>query len=175
VMLTVVDDKSIGFALGVSDYLTKPIDRKRLAAVLDKFTPGGNGRDTEADRRVLVVEDDEATSRLLQRALVKQGWSVSTAANGRVALERLSESLPSLILLDLMMPEMDGFEFLEELRERPEASGIPVVVITAKDLSDEDRRRLNGGVTRVVNKGGRGPEALLADVRAMITGRTSVR
>lgn len=175
VMLTVVDDKSIGFALGVSEYLTKPIDRKRLAAVLDKFIPGGDGRDAGVGRPVLVVEDDEATSRLLQRALVKQGWSVSTAANGRIALERLSESLPSLILLDLIMPEMDGFEFLEELRRRPDASGIPVVVITAKDLSDEDRRRLNGGVTRVVNKGGRGPEAFLADVRAMIAGRVSTR
>lgn len=119
------------------------------------------------------MEDDEATSRQLQHALEKQGWSVSSAANGRIALERLSERLPSLILLDLMMPEMDGFAFLEEVRQRPEASGIPVVVITAKDLTDEDRRRLNGGVARVVNKRVHAPEALLADVRAMIAVRAS--
>ncbi len=175
VMLTVLDDKTTGFALGVSEYLTKPIDRKRLAAVLGKFTPGGGGADGGGARPVLLVEDDAATSRQLQRALEKQGWSVATAANGRIALEHLSERLPSLILLDLMMPEMDGFEFLEALRQRTEASGIPVVVITAKDLTEEDRRRLNGGVTRVVNKRERGSEALLADVRAMIAGRASAR
>ena len=175
VMLTVLDDKSTGFALGVSEYLTKPIDRKRLADVLGRFTPDRGGPDGSDVRPVLLVEDDAATSSQLQRALEKQGWSVATAANGRIALERLSERLPSLILLDLMMPEMDGFEFLEALRQHSEASGIPVVVITAKDLTDEDRRRLNGGVTRVVNKRGRGPDALLVDVRAMIADRASAR
>ncbi len=175
VMLTVVDDKPMGFALGVSEYLTKPIDRKRLAAVLGKFTSAGVGAEGKNGRSVLLVEDDAATSKQLQRALEKQGWNVATAANGRIALERVAERLPSLILLDLMMPEMDGFEFLEELRQRPDASGIPVVVITAKDLTAEDRQRLNGGVARVVNKRGRGPEALLADVRSMIAGRASAR
>ncbi|MGH7538357.1 MAG: response regulator, partial [Gemmatimonadales bacterium] len=80
-----------------------------------------------------------------------------------------------LVLLDLVMPEMDGFEFLDALRRRPDAAGIPVVVITAKDLTEEDRRRLNVGVTRVVEKRGRGPEAVLAEVRGVVAGRIPSR
>jgi PAS domain S-box-containing protein len=168
IMLTVVDDKPTGFALGVSEYLTKPVDRNRLAAVLSRYAG--------AARHALLVEDDEGVRRVLRRALEQEGWKVAEAANGRVALDRLAEQLPGLVLLDLVMPEMDGFEFLEELRRRGDAgSGVPVVVLTGKDLTEEDRRRLNGGVARVVRKRNRGPEALLADVRELIAGRAASR
>jgi PAS domain S-box-containing protein len=170
IMLTVVDDKPTGFALGVSEYLTKPIDRNRLAAVLSKYAAG-------SARQVLLVEDDAGTRRVLRRALEQEGWSVVEAANGRAGLERLAEHRPGLVLLDLVMPEMDGFEFLDELRRSGSAggSGVPVVVLTGKDLTEEDRRRLNGGVARVVQKRDRGPEALLADVRELIAGRPASR
>ena len=164
VMVTVVDEKPMGFALGVSEYLTKPIDRTRLAAVLRRYAPDG------AARTVLIVEDDVAARRVLRQGLKKSGWRVVEAANGRVALEQVAAHSPDLVLLDLVMPEMDGFEFLEALRERGGAPRIPVVVITAKDLTEEDRKRLNGGVERVVHKGGHGPEALLAEVRGLATG-----
>jgi CheY-like chemotaxis protein len=162
VMLTVVDEKPMGFALGVAEYLTKPIDRARLAAVLRRYAPGGSAR------TVLIVEDDTAARRVMRQELKKGGWRVLEAANGRIALEQLAQHPPDLVLLDLVMPEMDGFEFLEELRKRDGVARIPVVVITAKDLSDEDRRRLNGGVERVVHKSGHGPEALLAEVRGLV-------
>jgi CheY-like chemotaxis protein len=113
------------------------------------------------------VEDDAAARRVLRQELKKGGWRVLEAANGRLALEQLAQH-PDLVLLDLVMPEMDGFEFLEELRKRDGVRRIPVVVITAKDLTDEDRRRLNGGVDRVVHKSGQGPEALLAEVRGLV-------
>jgi CheY-like chemotaxis protein len=117
---------------------------------------------------VLVVEDDDSTRTLVRRTLEKEGWAVAEAENGRVALERLSEERPALVLLDLMMPEMDGFEFLEAVRTREETSTIPIVVLTAKELTDEDRRRLNGGVERIVGKGGRGRDEFLAVVRDLV-------
>ena len=106
-----------------------------------------------------------ATRAALRRALEREGWDVVEAENGRAALQRMAERAPDLVLLDLMMPEMDGFEFLEALRARESWRTIPVVVITARELTDDDRRRLNGGVEQVVAKGGRGLDALAAAVR----------
>jgi CheY-like chemotaxis protein len=115
-----------------------------------------------------VVEDDAPTRALLQRALSKAGWAVTEAENGRVALDRIAQARPALVLLDLMMPEMDGFEFLDALRQRETGPAIPVVVITAKTLTDDDRRRLNGGVERVVQKHALDSQALLSEVRALV-------
>jgi CheY-like chemotaxis protein len=117
---------------------------------------------------VLIVEDDAATRAVLRRSLEKEGWTVTEADNGRVGLERLTGTPPALVLLDLMMPEMDGFEFLDELRSRNSTDSPPVVVITAKDLTDADRRRLNGGVRGVVQKRSQNIEGLLADVRRRV-------
>jgi len=116
---------------------------------------------------VLVVEDDPATREMLRRTLEKEGWQVTEAENGRVGLEKLSGGIPALILLDLMMPEMDGFEFMEALRERPDGRLVPVVVITAKDITEEDRRRLNGQVAKILQKGTTSSEELLAELRAL--------
>jgi PAS domain S-box-containing protein len=168
IMLTIVDEKNLGFALGASEYLTKPIDRERLAAILKRYAGAHGGRP------VLVVEDDDATRALLRRAVETEGWEVREAENGRAALSRVEEQRPELILLDLMMPEMDGFEFLEALRAREEWQTIPVLVITSKDLSDEDRKRLNGGVQRIVLKGAKDRETLLAEVRELVAARAAV-
>jgi CheY-like chemotaxis protein len=148
IMATITDQRNLGIALGASEYLTKPIDRERLAAVLARYTR------SDTARRVLVVEDDESARTLIRRALEAEGWEVDEAENGRVALERLGESHPALVLLDLMMPEMDGFQFLEALRDG-EAPQVPVVVVTAKELTHDDHMRLNGGVERIVQKGSR--------------------
>src|SRR5262249_24565114 len=94
IMLTIVDDKNLGFALGASDYLTKPVDRDRLVAILKKY------RVEDAARLVLVVEDDAAARELLQRMLEREGWAATAAENGRVALQRVAEQWPALILLD---------------------------------------------------------------------------
>ncbi|HEX7024467.1 MAG TPA: response regulator, partial [Gemmatimonadales bacterium] len=161
VMLSITDDRHLGFALGASEYLTKPIERAQLTAVLGRYRrPAGGG--------VLLVEDDPDTRAVLRRSLEKEGWRVSEAENGRQGLERVAAELPGLVLLDLMMPEMDGFEFLDALRQDDSRAGIPVVVITAKTLTDDDRRRLNGGVRDVVEKQSRSIELLLADVRTRV-------
>jgi len=167
VMLTIVDDKGIGFALGASDYLTKPIDWERLLSVLKKYRKDGPAR------QVLVVEDDPQTREMLRRALRKEGWDVAEAENGRVALERITAQVPSLILLDLMMPEMDGFEFMHELRQRADSRHMPVIVVTAKDITEEDRRRLNGHVIEILQKGAHGTEDLLREIRRLLA--TSVK
>ncbi len=162
IMMTIVDDRNLGFALGAAEYLTKPIDWNRLAAVLRKY------RRTAARGQMLVVEDDAATRELLQRNLERDGWSVALADNGRAALAILAARPVAIILLDLLMPEMDGFEFLDELRRRPEWRRLPVVVITSKELTEEDRRRLNGGVARIVQKGTLSFDELLGAVRALV-------
>ena len=161
IMLTMVDDKNIGFALGATDYLTKPIDRSRLAAVLERYCCGEDGCG------VLLVEDDEASREMMRALLTREGWNVTEAANGRAALEQMEGARPDLILLDLMMPEMDGFEFAQRLRERPEWHTVPVIVLTAKDITDADRLRLNGYVEKIVQKGAWDHDALLREVRVV--------
>ena len=128
VILTMTDNKNLGYALGATEYLMKPIDRERLAAVLRKYSRLRHDP-------ILVVEDDPNTRDLLRAILTKDGWNVQTAENGRVALENVRSFHPGLVLLDLMMPEMDGFAFLEEFRKLPSIGKVPVVVLTAKDLT----------------------------------------
>jgi PAS domain S-box-containing protein len=161
IMLTVSDQSPLGLALGAAEYLTKPIDRTRLSAVVRRHVGDGH-------RTVLVVEDDEATRSMLQRTLEKDGWSVDAAEHGRIALTYLETRRPDLILLDLMMPELDGFGFLEAMRHNPATASIPVVVLTAKDLTEEERERLSGGVARVVQKDTSGPDMLIAQLHAAI-------
>ena len=158
IMVTIVDEKKKGFSLGASDYLAKPLDRKQLSAVLAKYR---NGR---SNLSVLVVEDDETTRQLVARTLRAEDWKVVEAENGRIGLERLAEVSPDLILLDLMMPEMDGFEFLAELRKETDLKDIPVVVVTAAELTEEDHRRLNGGVERILQKSSFDRDALLKEL-----------
>jgi PAS domain S-box-containing protein len=166
VMLTVVDDKSVGLALGAAEFLTKPVDRARLKSVLARMIPGG-------PRRALLVDDDGAARTHVRRALEADGWAVDEAVDGRAGLARMAATAADVVLLDLMMPEMDGFEFLEEFRTRSAWRGVPVVVLTAKDLTDEDRRRLNGGAARVLAKGAHGRDGLLDDLRALVAARAS--
>src|SRR5690606_21429430 len=132
-----------------------------LAAALQRV------RADERSGAALVVEDDPATREMLRRILKKDGWNVVEAENGRVALERMAVAEPAVILLDLMMPEMDGFAFVDALRQHPEWRGIPVVVLTAKTLTAEDRIRLQG-VARVFQKGEQPGTDVLAEVRRLV-------
>ncbi len=165
IMLTMVDDKNLGFALGATDYLTKPVDRNRLASLLGRY------RCSEGGCRVLLVEDDDPTREMMHAMLVREGWRVDEAVNGRVALDHLEAEPPDLILLDLMMPEMDGFEFAHRLRERKEWQDIPVIVLTAKDITEEDRLRLNGYVQNILQKGAWDRDALLGQIKELVVAR----
>ncbi|MGA8261004.1 MAG: GAF domain-containing protein [Arenicellales bacterium] len=159
VVISIEDDKHVGYALGAADYLTKPINWKRLTAILRTY------QNTDAPRHVLLVEDDAGVRTMLGKRLAKEGWLVDEAENGREALELLAEGRrPDLILLDLMMPEMDGFQFLDRTRADERWRSTPIVVITAKDLTEEDRRRLSGYVQGVLQKSAYSSEALLREI-----------
>ncbi|QTA83937.1 Two component system response regulator histidine kinase, GAF domain-containing [Desulfonema limicola] len=162
IMLTMIDDKNMGFALGASEYMVKPVNYNRLASLLDKYQKVSNSSP------VLIVEDNEDVRDMLQRMTQKQGYNTVTAKNGKEGLEQLSSIYPGLILLDLMMPEMDGFQFIEELRKNDLWQSIPVIIITAKDITAEDRIRLNGYVEKILLKGSYGKDELLEEIRSLI-------
>ena len=162
IMVTIVDEENRGYALGAAAYLTKPVNREHLRKALASCRPD------RAGSRVLVVEDDPHTRGRLSRILREDGWEVAEAENGRVALERLAVAHPDVVLLDLMMPEMDGFDFVEVLRRREETRHLPVIVLTAADLNEEEYRRLNGGIERILRKKPGGREEVLATLREVI-------
>jgi CheY-like chemotaxis protein/anti-sigma regulatory factor (Ser/Thr protein kinase) len=162
IMLTMVDDPERGFTLGAADYATKPVDRTRLSQLLKKYTCAN------PPCPVLLVEDDVATRAITRHILEKEGWKVTEAENGKVALASMEQDRPTLILLDLMMPEMDGFEFADRVRQHPEWRSIPIVVLTAKDLTAADRHRLSGSVETILQKASDSREALLDQVRELV-------
>jgi signal transduction histidine kinase/DNA-binding response OmpR family regulator len=162
IMLTMVDDPERGFSLGAADFATKPVDRQRLSSILRKCVPRAG------QRTVLMVEDDPAARVMTRNILIKEGWKVVEAENGRVALERMAEERPSVILLDLMMPEMDGFEFADRVGRNPEWRNIPIVVVTARELSARERSRLNGYVETILQKADGTHGELLARVRELL-------
>ena len=147
IMVTILNERGMAIPLGAADFMTKPVDRQRLTAIL---------RDYCADRSsasILVVEDDLPTLEALCRSLASMGYTAHAAVNGRSGLDWLANyPAPDLILLDLMMPEMDGFEFLRELRQRPAFADVPVIVVTAKELTAEDIRILSGQTERIIAK-----------------------
>ncbi len=169
IMLTMIDDPERGFTLGASEYATKPVNRRRLAQILKKYTC------LQPPCPVLVVDDDATTRSLMRRMLEKEGWTVSEAGNGIEALESMEANRPNLIFLDLMMPEMDGFTFASEVRRHPEWHSIPIVVVTSQDLTNDDHRRLNGHVERVLRKHGHTKESLLDEVRDLLAGSGALR
>jgi len=158
IMLTMADEPDLGYSLGATDYLTKPVNWNELSGILKKHQ-------IESDSQsILIVEDDEITRDMLRKSLETNEYKVKSAVNGKEALEKVRQSKPGLILLDLMMPEMDGFEFAERLRENKEWLDIPVVVITAKDLTKEDHSRLKGNVEAIMQKGSYSKNDLLSEI-----------
>ena len=165
IVLTMFDDKEMGFALGATDYMTKPINRDRLVSVLRRHHHG------HSPCQVLVVEDEPSIRQMVRRVLEKEGWTVREAENGKAGLQAVAESKPSVILLDLMMPVMNGFDFIREMRKNKDWQDVPVVILTAKDLTVEDRQQLKGNVERVLQKGDYNREQLLSEVRELVKHR----
>jgi len=161
-MVTMVDDHGRGYTLGAAGYLTKPVDHQHLLATLAQY------RCKKALCTVLLIEDDADTRAIMCRQLEGTQWTVREAGNGKEGLEQVREDPPELILLDLMMPEMDGFEFLLELRRVEAWRDIPVVVVSAKDLTEEDRRLLSGDTESILKKGMYTPQELREQVRSML-------
>jgi CheY-like chemotaxis protein len=167
IMLTIADERDTGFLLGAADYLIKPIDNVRLATLVSTYGRARNLVNGTADQ-ILIVEDDTALRELLRRTLEHEGWAVAEAENGRQALAYVAEHRPALILVDLMLPEMDGVQIVDELRSSANGQSIPIVVITAKDLSSAERQSLNRSVEQILQKGAYTRDDLLQQVRELI-------
>ena len=163
ILLSIVDDKPTGKSLGAADYLTKPVDRGQLLQVLQRHLVD------EESPSILIVEDDVNAREIMGRFLQQQDWEVTLASNGREALDYLEEKSPSLIVLDLMMPEIDGFEFMGLLRDNPTWAEIPVIVVTAKVLTLKDQEQLKG-VARIYQKADLTRHDLIQDVQAVVAG-----
>jgi len=161
VMVTMMDDRETGLTIGASDYLMKPISKDSLLRAL------GNVSVDEERGRVLIVDDSEVHRRVVRRMLDGEGWTVAEAANGREALEQMRQRLPHLVLLDLMMPEVDGFQVLHELQTDRALSKVPVVVVTSADIPPSQLNVIRERVHTVIQKGGGGQDKVLAEVRAM--------
>ncbi len=163
VLLTMLDDRAKGFALGASDFLQKPIRGEDLARVLERFRPG------HPPYRVLLVEDDPDTRQGLGQVVERSGWICLPAEDGVQALAIMENQTVDIVLLDLMLPQMDGFSLVQTFQERDAWRDIPVIVVTAKDMSEEDRRRLMvPQVQKIIQKGGYSKENLVEVVRDLI-------
>ena len=163
IMVSVLNERGMAIPLGAADYVTKPVDRQRLAEILREHCA-----DDMRSASILVVEDDTATRELLCHSLTGMGYAAFAAVNGRSGLDWLAgHPAPSLILLDLMMPEMDGFEFLRELRKQPAFFDLPVIVVTAKELTPDDVRILRGQTERIIPK----DQSYLTELATAVRGR----
>ncbi|HEX7063304.1 MAG TPA: response regulator [Woeseiaceae bacterium] len=167
VIVTILDDKDMGYTLGAEDYLTKPIDQQRLVSIIRQHC----GKHSPAP--ILLVEDDPDSRRLLGSALRKEGFDVAEAEDAEAALTRLQWQVPALILLDLILPGMDGFQFIEVLHGNAEWRNVPIVVVTAKDLSPEERRSLERSARKIIRKGGYSRSELLDIVRSTMRAKVA--
>jgi len=161
IMSTMLENRELSFAMGAADYVRKPIDWSRLEGMLKRHAP-------EKARPGLVVEDDAASRDMLVRLVEKAGLAARAAKDGKEALEIVAVERPQLILLDLMMPQVDGFDFVERLRANELGADIPVLVVTAKSLTSEDLERLNGKVAEILRKGSFPQDELVARIRALV-------
>jgi len=166
IMLTMGDTQELGFALGAFDFLSKPLDRNQLLKALERINLPASD-----ETEILIVEDDRDTRELLQRTLEREGWKVYTAADGVDAIDYLERgnAIPDLILLDLMMPRLDGFGVLETIRKNPLWAQIPVVILTAKDLTLDERMLLSQSSAAILEKGAVPPSEVLENLRSQLT------
>ncbi|MGC8652514.1 MAG: PAS domain S-box protein [Candidatus Kryptoniota bacterium] len=158
---SIVDDKALAFSLGADSYLVKPIDAEKLISLVRKYAGTGTGN-------ILVVDDNPDFVGFVRDLLNKTGFNVTTASNGAEAIKQLREFVPDLIFLDLLMPEMDGFEVVSKIHEDERLKDVPVVVLTAKDVTNEDITELNSKIKNIVKKEGLTREVILREVNRFI-------
>jgi len=168
IMLSMIEERNLGYSLGASEYLVKPVDKSKLETVLNKYWQTQHISEKINKPLVLVIEDDSTTREMLGRMLHKFECHSLQAENGLQGLEVLSHHNPDLILLDLMMPEMDGFEFVAQVRRQEKYRDIPIVVLTAKDITTEDREKLHDGVQKIFQKGAYKRDNILAEINELL-------
>ncbi|MDG6027261.1 MAG: response regulator [Candidatus Brocadia sp.] len=164
-VISLVDNKDIGFGLGATDYLSKPVSRNELLSKLSSY--GLLPRVNNSHSKILIVDDDPKSVELLNTLLSAEGYEVLQASGGKEGIDKAFLHKPDMILLDLMMPEVNGFDVVDKLKTSPETNTIPIIVITAKDLTQADKKKLNHCVSLVVKKGKYSNERFLTDIAAL--------
>ena len=167
VVCSIIEDESKGFALGAAEYLVKQITEAELLRALERVDH------RSPTQTVLVIDDEPDAVRLVRRMLeARSGFRVLEASGGALGIASVQADRQDVVLLDLMMPDVDGFSVLENIKTGSLTHNIPVIVITAKELTNEDRARLDGKVTALLKKGGLDSEQLLAEIASAL-GRLS--
>jgi len=166
VVVSIIDERGRGFSLGAADYLLKPVDGEVLVRVIQRAVRN-NARD-QRGRSVLVIDDDPVILELMDAVLRPEGFEVLKAKDGRHGLQIARERNPDLVVLDLLMPEMNGFEVVDAMHGSPETASIPIVVLTNKSLSREEKDRLNGRIIAIRQKGEFHREDFVAQVRSLL-------
>jgi PAS domain S-box-containing protein len=166
IILSIVDQKQIGFALGAADYLIKPVRKPMLLETIRRHVP----TPADEDSSILLVDDDPKALELLQEALRSAGYEVQSVRSGARALEVLANKVVGAILLDLLMPEMDGFQVIRHVRQEPALRDLPILVMTAKNLSQEEIALLNRETQGLLQKDGSWKQQLIAEVGRVIRG-----
>jgi CheY-like chemotaxis protein len=170
IMLTIVDKKPLGYELGAADYLLKPFDTDAIVAALRRVAHRNGG---QQPKRVLVADDDPNVLDMV-RQLIGEQYELSSAGDGMDALAAIARDRPDVILLDLLMPRLDGFGVIEQLRQNPAHKSIPIVVLTAKSLSDAETAGLKSSVANVIRKQGLAGEALIREIEGALAGTSAV-
>jgi DNA-binding response OmpR family regulator/two-component sensor histidine kinase len=162
VIVSMVDDRNIGYALGAMETFTKPVSKKELLAVLGRHSFTTRAKSGKV--KIMVVDDEPKVLELLSAILEPEGFDVITAGGGREALDLAAKVAPDLMILDLMMPEVSGFDVVHEMRKNPETKGVPIVIFTAKEVTKKDKERLNGDIEKIVKKAGFSKDDLLGEI-----------
>jgi len=161
ILITMVENRSLGFSLGATEYLPKPIDKERLLNVVNRCVRH------KSNGPILVVEGDDVLRGAMQDAFLLDGWEVAVVASAESALSSIGENPPALIMLDFIMPTMDGFEFLDQLRHNPRWRDIPVVIVAGMELTDAEIHYLQGKASKVINKATCSQDELLRKIRSV--------
>ena len=165
IITSIIDNKDLGFALGATDYLIKPIDKETLVHTLSQFTLTSKRKKRQVN--ILLVDDDPVVHKMIEKLLAEEGFNLVHAYNGEEGLRMAIELKPDLILLDLIMPDIDGFEVAENIKKHPISAQIPIFIITSKDLTVEERLRLSGNIERIIGKKAFSAEELSRSIREL--------
>ncbi|MBA4417925.1 MAG: hybrid sensor histidine kinase/response regulator, partial [Syntrophus sp. (in: bacteria)] len=161
IIVSISEDKETGFALGAVGYITKPVSKKLLISEIQKIGKPGT-------RSIMIVDDNDLDRQQIRRIIEEEGLKPIVAENGAACLELIQKQIPDVLVLDLMMPEPDGFAVLERIRSNPATRSLPIIVVTAKDLTEEDRKKLSGNVFSVLEKSAATSATLLAEIKRIL-------
>jgi len=162
IIVSVVDQRRMGFAMGAAEYLVKPVARPALLRAVQKWVP------QHKEASILVTDDDPAVVEMVREFLTGAGYRVLTAYDGRQALQLLDQQHPDALVLDLMMPQVDGFEVISQIRQNPQLRELPILVLTAKDLTDDDLELLSRDTRALLRKDFSWREELLRQINQVV-------